>query len=463
MPVLRFIGRHVVGIIGTLFSLLLLAVIVGALWMLTITGVLDVQPFRWLFIGDGGEPVRADVAAVAAVEAKLDEATQGKNAFEVTLDNGELTALLIDTLPANTPIQEVAVKVTPDEVRFDGTLRGRGGVSFDGAVGVALDAGIIKLETHGFSVGVLSLPGATKNLVDQVAEEIVNINDALERPGTSGVLVQGVVLTDGEITISGTQTGGDLITSESLLSALKEGAPGGDLPPERLPEGRVDAKEAPGAPLYVALGDSLANGDRASSQANAYVSRFHRALEDRAGKQLGLRNLGVSGETSAGLISQGQLDQALEIIKAGGVEFITVDIGGNDLLGHLASDECQTDFKGASCQVRVANTEKAYRENIDRIFKALRDAAGAQTTILFLDTYNPFNVGFQSLATTNEAVESLNTIAAEAAAKHNVKVADGFGAIGDKAGGLTYVFEGDIHPNDLGYDQLAYALVQALG
>ena len=149
---------------------------------------------------------------------------------------------------------------------------------------------------------------------------------------------------------------------------------------------------AEGAVYYLALGDSLAANVGVASAQDGYVSRVHRWLEERDGRRYGLLDLGVPGETSGSLLAGGQLDEALDFLAANRVAYITVDIGANDLLGHLTSPECSADLDAAACRARLDGALAAYEENLPAIFAALREAA-PQATIVFLTAYNPFSLG----------------------------------------------------------------------
>ena len=187
-----------------------------------------------------------------------------------------------------------------------------------------------------------------------------------------------------------------------------------------------------------------------------------------SGYQLyGLRNFGVSGETSGSLIRSGQLEAALEFIRNNTVAYITLDIGANDLLGHIGSSDCAANFAAPACQARLANVLAAYEPNLDRIFADLRDAA-PDATIIFLQTYNPFSLGFGASvaleADSNEITRQLNATAVGAASRHDILIADGFGPMQGTTAATTHMLDAppDIHPLAIGYDILAGALVDAL-
>jgi lysophospholipase L1-like esterase len=237
-------------------------------------------------------------------------------------------------------------------------------------------------------------------------------------------------------------------------------------PVEVVGPGKVDGLEAPGDPVYVALGDSLAANVGVTTAKEGYVSRFHKAVSAKDGTEYGLANFGKAGETSSGLI-RNQLESALAFMKKRRVAYITVDIGANDLLGHLFSPDCSETLDTPACQARLESAQALYRENLATILKRLRDAA-PDATIVFLGMYNPFSIGFGSAVglegATDAVVEGVNAIAAEAARDEDVVFADGQARIKGRAGAVTKMLEqpADIHPRAIGYDLLAQALVVAL-
>lgn len=416
----------------------------------------------------------ADPAALASGESKLDAAKE-QAGFRVELTEAELTAMMQDTLAGSeeNPIRRVDLVVVDGvdgeqgSLDFNVTFK-NGSLTGTGRVSAALDAGAINLDVQEVSLGNLSLPGLATGAMEDLIDTILDLNDRLEEVRAD---VQAIEIGEGRVLVTGTQLGGELLTAGALLDALAENAAavsGSVAPPaEQIGPGTVDATSAGGATYLVALGDSLAANEGVASPAEGYVSRFHKVASARGGTALGLQNFGVSGETSGTLIRSGQLDEALAFIRANEVAYVTIDIGANDLLGHLGSDDCAEDVAEAACQDRLAPALEAYRANLERILSDLRDAAGDGTPILFLLTYNPFSLGLGGLsleATSDEATELLNAVATEVAASHDVVVADGFTPLRGTTGVTTHMLASppDIHPNSVGHDLLAQALVDVL-
>ena len=196
------------------------------------------------------------------------------------------------------------------------------------------------------------------------------------------------------------------------------------------------------------------------------MSRVHNQLQERDRRSYGLLNLGVSGETSGSLIGGGQLGEAVAFLAANRVAYVTVDIGANDLLGHLTSPDCSESLERPACRERLESAMAAYEANISVILTAIAEAA-PEATIVFLEAYNPFSLGtgiaFEE--GTSLMVVRLNDLAAAAAAAQGIPVADGFTSMQGTAAFTTLMLASppDIHPNALGHDVLAQAIVAALG
>jgi lysophospholipase L1-like esterase len=243
------------------------------------------------------------------------------------------------------------------------------------------------------------------------------------------------------------------------------------------------------APVYyVALGDSLATGAqparsgvfaglRAANGTNrGYADVLHDLMRDELGS-LQLRNFGCGGETTESLIAGGnptcgyvrssQLAEAIAFLEEHDSEiaFVTIDIGGNDLL--------------------AGGGVPAIAQNLPVILDALQDALGPDVPIVGMNYYDPFvvPVWFQT--------QSLAALQAEAASiaafndflegiyqAHGIPIADvqSAFAVTDhtiQPSGLPLSVQnacqwtwmcavGDIHPNDPGYRVIAQAFAAEL-
>lgn len=146
---------------------------------------------------------------------------------------------------------------------------------------------------------------------------------------------------------------------------------------------------------YLALGDSLAAGYQPGrgETAGGYVNQLWRRLRT-TDPDLRLRNLACSGETSRSLITGqnspcsydagSQLDAAVAYLvdHPGEVDLITVDIGGNDLLGRCLR-------RGLIERSCVADLRPRLKARVREIVHALSDAAGSAVPIVAMTYYDP--------------------------------------------------------------------------
>jgi len=232
--------------------------------------------------------------------------------------------------------------------------------------------------------------------------------------------------------------------------------------------------------LYIARGDSLSAGVGAS---DAATTGFVPLVHDSLGDGVALLNLGESGDTSSDLISYGTLDDAVaEIEDRNGddepdndVRLVTLEIGGNDLLGLYFSlvvtgrcpdVEASLDDPGCTGPLRAALD--GFEPNFQAALDALQEA-DPDLRILVMTLYNPFpadtptgSVGDLSLegmpGTPFE--EGLNDIIRRQAEAHDVIVAELYAPFQGRSDELI---SGDfIHPNDDGYRVMADAVIAAL-
>jgi hypothetical protein len=179
-----------------------------------------------------------------------------------------------------------------------------------------------------------------------------------------------------------------------------------------------------------------------------------------------VRNFGITGETSGTMIRAGQLDDAVAFMENNNVAYVTINVGANNLLGHLGSADCSQSLDAPACRQRVADAFATYPDDIELIFDAVGEAA-PEATIVFLTSYNPFNLGFGSEieAEMDRTLQEFNALAVAIAADQEFIVADGFGALDGTAAVTTHMLDAvpDIHPLGLGYDLLTGALVDAVG
>lgn len=237
------------------------------------------------------------------------------------------------------------------------------------------------------------------------------------------------------------------------------------------------------APVYLALGDSLAYGTGASDPETygyvplvlSYLRASAPCQPDGTGScpELQLLNLAESGATTATL-RETQLPLALELIESrkgdgdpgNDVTVITLDIGGNDAfraLQHVCAAGLST-----RCVSAVQETFAGIEENLTETLVLLRHAAGPETRIAVMTYFNAFLACDQraSVASVDLLLEGvpgisagLNDVIRHAAATADAVVADTFGLLdpSDLVGGSDC-----LHANDAGYKKIARAFAFVL-
>ena len=303
--------------------------------------------------------------------------------------------------------------------------------------------------------------------IKDLVESVADLNEALEEHRAS---VQEITIGNDRVVVVGTQAGTDLISAQDLLEGLRESAEEAidavQPPAERLGPGVVNSTSAGSGPFYVALGDSLAANVGVSEPRDGYVARFHNQLQIRDGQEYGLRNFGISGETTGTLIRSGQLDDAIAFMNDNEVAYVTIDIGANNLLGHLGSPDCSESLEEVACQQRLASTFDSYDDDLALILDEIQDAA-PDATVMFVLAYNPFSLGFAAVGLEEQSdaiLRQFNSIAVAEAESRGFIVADTQTPMEGTTAATTHMVdpEPDIHPYPIGFDIMASAMVDAL-
>jgi lysophospholipase L1-like esterase len=234
--------------------------------------------------------------------------------------------------------------------------------------------------------------------------------------------------------------------------------------------------------LYLALGDSLSEGIRASDPLR---TGWVPLVATELGDEYELLNLGVAGHDSQELIEEGPLETALaeirqrenDSLEGNETALITLEIGGNDLLDLyfdlVLPGVCPTVEEGLrtpQCVNELRSALTAYVPNLERILSELEEAA-PETPIYVMTLYNPFSGGSYNLeqigilALEGRAgtvfAEGLNDLVRKQAREHeNVTLVEWYEPFLGKQG--EYISLDFIHPNDAGYRVLADAVLAAI-
>ena len=271
-------------------------------------------------------------------------------------------------------------------------------------------------------------------------------------------------------------------------------------------------------PVYLALGDSIANGQQSAPladdywstvarwQRKGYVAQFADYLakdlrckhEHNRGTTSGCRDLELlnisrsavpemdgqpakPGVTTAILIEE-QLPVATTLLqsrnhdrdRSNNVSIVTLTVGGNDIFGPITQACLAADPSG--CPAAIQASFGAFAVNYSQILAQLRAAAGQRTRILTMTYYNP--LPFCALGQANPIAGpfgdwvleggtlndipltvGFNDIIRSISAQYGAKVADTFGDLGagDFVGGTDC-----LHPDKSGHTKIAAAFEEAL-
>ncbi len=455
-----------------IIKLLILAVIVGGVVVVAVVAVAAFSIFNQL--SGEPEPLSPEIIAQGqAVERTIEEAVTDKSAFYLELSDEELTSLLLFRAGSVSAIRDIGVSINPGVLEINGSLGKTPSVAFSGSVDVVFENGLIELNLNEVSLLFLQVPGAVREELQPFIDQGLDINEALSESGAAQI--QRFDMQLGRVVIVGIQKGGASVsaaTKDAFIQAFQSSGGGpAPVPPgaDQVPPGTAGISE-PGDDLYLALGDSLAANVGVDRPQDGYVSRFHAHLERETGRDLGLLNLGISGESSISIM-QGQFQQALNELRQRRddgnpntrVSVLTIDLGANDLLTHLGSAECLQAPRGDACQARIDAGLDGFSENFPKIVGTLANELEPDAEFYIMTTYNPFDFGlgipFEDFS--NEILVRLNAIIVENANNVDAKLADPYDLMGGNAAAWTNMLQGDIHPNPDGFQVLAFSLAEA--
>jgi lysophospholipase L1-like esterase len=203
--------------------------------------------------------------------------------------------------------------------------------------------------------------------------------------------------------------------------------------------------------LYTALGDSIGFGLFAPI-GNGYVPTYDRLVEADSGANVNTINLCVPGWTSSDLMNaiRGNLIFRLSVATS---TVVTVNIGGNDLLGARRAYKNRT-CGGADNQNCLRAGVAVFTANFNAILAEVRSLRGGRNTIIrTMDVYNPFvnedraqdtwpNDQGNDFQVSKPYLDAINNQIAATATARNIPYARVYLAFNGP--------NGDIDPSDLG-------------
>ena len=226
---------------------------------------------------------------------------------------------------------------------------------------------------------------------------------------------------------------------------------------------------------FVAIGDSLTEGIGDTTGGGGYVPLLKKDLMAEAQiDALTAYNFGKAGNRTDQLLKR--IKETKEIkLALQRADFITLTIGGNDLMKTVRS-EILNDLKIETFSQPLAD----YQENLRAVLAELRSYA-PETPIYLLGIYNPFYLSFQEVVEMQEVVDLWNR-GSEAVIKETpgtyfipindslYRGRDGQVGIGDPATDTSAATtlnnlisaEDNFHPNNLGYQIMANAFKEQI-
>jgi len=230
------------------------------------------------------------------------------------------------------------------------------------------------------------------------------------------------------------------------------------------------------SPIYTALGDSIGFGLFAPI-GDGYVPTYERLIEADSGVNITAINLSVPGWTSSDLLGaiQGNLLFRLSIATS---TIVTVNIGGNDLLGARRTYKDRA-CGGADNQDCLRAGVAVFSANFNAIIAQILSLRSTGNTIIrTMDVYNPFvnedsaqdtwsNDQGNDFLVFKPYLDAINSQIAATATARNIPCARVYLAFNGPNGDIDpgdlglLAFDG-LHPNRRGHRQIA-DLLRGLG
>jgi lysophospholipase L1-like esterase len=227
---------------------------------------------------------------------------------------------------------------------------------------------------------------------------------------------------------------------------------------------------------YTALGDSIGFGLFASI-GNGYVPTYDRFVQTDSGANVNTINLCVPGWTSSDLRGaiRGNL---LFRISVAASKIVTVNIGGNDLLGARSAYKDRS-CGGADNQDCLRSGVAVFSANFNAILSEVRALRGSRNTIIrTMDIFNPFvnedraqdtwpNDQGNDFQVFKPYLDAINGQIAAAATARNIPFARVYMVFNGPNGDIDpsnlglLAFDG-LHPNTSGHRRIA-ELLRGLG
>lgn len=210
---------------------------------------------------------------------------------------------------------------------------------------------------------------------------------------------------------------------------------------------------------YVALGDSLAAGYLNSGErGDGYPVYIAEGIEEETAYQVNLTNLGVGGYTTEDILDQlQQVDIQQELAEA---DFITIDIGANDILGKTGTDFDLSDPAELQRIIQaVTEAISSVETNVTEIMSQIEEL-NPHAPIFFMGYYNalPYLDGQETI---QFMMTILNNTLQEASESYGATFIPTFNAFAGKHE-IYLPNPNDIHPTKEGYEVIATLFLEEI-
>lgn len=189
----------------------------------------------------------------------------------------------------------------------------------------------------------------------------------------------------------------------------------------KLADGWRTAASERGEVVYVALGDSAAQGLGASSTQTSYVGRIAAQAERTTGQSVRTINLSRNGATVRDVLRQ-QIPELERISDNVTPALVTLDIGGNDVVHGLQGDE-------------------QFAKDYEKILQALPPGSSVVADVPY----------FGGRIRADDRVRQANNVITKLAADYAIPVAPLYQTLKPNQTPLIYATD-LFHPNDRGYE-----------
>lgn len=215
------------------------------------------------------------------------------------------------------------------------------------------------------------------------------------------------------------------------------------------------------AKTVLALGDSITTG-YGVEKGESYVSLFCNQLEIIEKEDTKCMNLAVNGLTSQGLIDLLQIDNTRTQIKMS--DYILMSIGGNDFLKELTSN-LSTYLNIQESYPQVSVIGNTLTNNLSTILDEIINI-NPHVKIFLVPLYNPYKVVLKNNLVLTDSFNSVKKNYVNIAVDYpQVIIKEELSSTLEREEYLNVSVEErniDPHPNRLGHDAIARALIEEL-